>query len=134
MALPNVGQYPMELDTLVRGFTNVIVAFEHIFIISVQRACRVWQRKWMVFVQYKLCPWGAEVVFGPASFFPGFIYHTYRWASTGNSYACHDHHNLAGIGVMFLAAMKACYVMVILSDDYYEGNAMDRQLFPLILI
>ena len=52
----------------------------------------------------------------------------------GNSYACHDHHNLAGIEVMFLAAMKACYVMVILSDDYYEGNAMNRNLFPLIFI
>ena len=28
MALPNVRQYPIELDTSVRGFANVIVAFE----------------------------------------------------------------------------------------------------------
>ena len=130
MALPNVRQYPIELDTSVRGFANVIVAFEHFFIISVQPACGVWQRKWMVFVQYKLCPWGAEVVFGPASFFPGFIYHTYRWASTGNSYACHDHHNLAGIGLMFLAAMWwwFCLIMKAMDRNFSPWNSYKSQI------
>ena len=84
----------------------------------------------MVFVQYKLCPWGAEVVFGPASFFPGFIYHTYRWASTGNSYACHDHHNLAGIGLMFLAAMWwwFCLIMKAMDRNFSPWNSYKSQI------